>query len=157
MSLFALEEGIHAPITGSDIELSACRKGEIAEQLFAAAAMVHDFDIFVPVGHAQTADLIIMRPGSRPLAVQVKTGYIEEGYDSYSVNVGRGKLIKTAYKAGDFDVLAAYLPDLNQFVLWTFEDLQGRKKLRYSPTRHRKPGNWKLLDELSDAVTHFYP
>lgn len=157
LDLFALEGGIHAPITGG-ADLSACRKGEIAEQLFSAAAMVHDFDVFTPIGHAQTADLCIMRPGCRPLSVQVKTGYLENDRgDSYSVNVGRGTTTKVAYQPGDFDVLAAYLPELNQFVLWTLEDLQGRKKLRYSPSRHRKPGNWNLLHDLSVSVSNNTP
>ncbi len=152
-TLFALEDGIHAPITGGAV-LSATRKGEIAEKLFEVAAMVHDFEVFTPAGHAQTADLCVVKPGFRPMLVQVKTGYMEKDCcDSYSVNVSRGTSEKVAYKRGDFDVLAAYLPKHNQFVLWTFEDLQGRKKLRYSPTRHRKPGNWDLLNDVAESLT----
>jgi hypothetical protein len=134
-------------------ELSSCRKGEIAEQLFAVCAMVKDFEVFTPRGHAQTADLCIVKSGKRPLLVQVKTAYFEGGRSEYSVNVGRGSEIKSAYLAGDFDILAAYLPDINQFVLWTLEDLRGRKKLRYSPERHRKPSNWELLDDVAQSLS----
>jgi hypothetical protein len=86
--------------------------------------------------------------------VQVKTAYEDGQRGSYSVNVGRGSSSKVAYQSGDFDVLAAYLPDRNQFVFWTLDDLQGRKKLRYDPTRHRQPGNWELLHAVAESLTH---
>ena len=134
-------------------ELSACRKGEIAEALFSASAMVMDFEVFTPKGHSQTADLCLVRSGCRPMTVQVKTASFDTGRGDYSVNLGRG-LTKEAYRVGDFDVLAAYLPDLNQFVLWTLEDLKGRKTLRYSPARHRQPSNWELLDAVAESITN---
>lgn len=137
----------------AEFDLSACRKGEIAEQLFAVGAMVRDFEVFVPRGHSQTADLCIVKAGQRPLMVQVKTAHCDTVRGGYSVSAGRGNLIKSAYQKGDFDILAAYLPDRNQFVLWTLEDLKGRKKIRYSPERHRKPNNWELLDDV--AVSRF--
>lgn len=135
-----------------ELDLSACRKGEIAEQLFAVAAMVRDFEIFAPRGHSQAADLCIMKSGQRPLLVQVKTASFDSARGDYSVSVARGNATKSAYQQGDFDVLAAYLPDRNQFVLWTLEDLKGRKKVRYSPDRHRKPSNWELLDDVAKSL-----
>jgi hypothetical protein len=138
----------------AEFDLSACRKGEISEQLFAVGAMVRDFEIFAPRGHSQTADLCIVKAGQRPLMVQVKTAYFDGVRGEYSVNVGRGSVNKTAYRQGDFDILAAYLPDRNQFVLWTLEDLKGRKKVRYSPERHRKPSNWELLDDVAQSLTN---
>ena len=151
-TLFALEDGIHAPITGGTV-LSACRKGEISESLFIVGAMVHDFEIYTPRGHAQTADVCLLRPGLRPMMVQVKTAYEDGQRGSYSINISRGNSSKVAYQAGDFDVLAAYLPDRNQFVFWTLEDLQSRKKLRYDPNKHRKPGNWDLLNTVAEELT----
>ena len=135
----------------AEFDLSACRKGEISEQLFAVGAMVRDFEIFAPRGHSQTADLCIIKAGQRPLMVQVKTAYFDGVRGEYSINVGRGRSSKSAYLKGDFDILAAYLPDRNQFVLWTLEDLKGRKKVRYSPERHRKPSNWELLDDVAKS------
>jgi hypothetical protein len=137
----------------AEFDLSACRKGEISEQLFAVGAMVRDFEIFAPRGHSQTADLCIIKAGQRPLMVQVKTAYFDGVRGEYSINVGRGRSSKSAYLKGDFDILAAYLPDRNQFVLWTLEDLKGRKKVRYSPERHRKPSNWELLDDVAESLT----
>jgi hypothetical protein len=136
----------------AEFDLSACRKGEISEQLFAVGAMVRDFEIFAPRGHSQAADLCIIKAGQRPLMVQVKTAYFDGVRGEYSVNVGRGGVNKTAYRQGDFDILAAYLPARNQFVLWTLEDLKGRKKVRYSPERHRKPSNWELLDDVAKSL-----
>ena len=138
----------------AEFDLSACRKGEISEQLFAVGAMVRDFEIFAPRGHSQTADLCIIKAGQRPLMVQVKTAYFDGVRGEYSINVGRGRSSKSAYLKGDFDILAAYLPDRNQFVLWTLEDLKGRKKVRYSPTRHRAPSNWELLDDVAQSLTN---
>ena len=136
----------------AEFDLSACRKGEISEQLFAVGAMVRDFEIFAPRGHSQTADLCIIKAGQRPLMVKVKTAYFDGVRGEYSINVGRGRSSKSAYLKGDFDILAAYLPDRNQFVLWTLEDLKGRKKVRYSPERHRKPINWELLDDVEKSL-----
>ena len=152
---FALCDGIHAPVADSAIrELSPCRKGELAETLFIAGAMVHDWEVFTPFGHAQTADLCLVRAGIRPILVQVKTGTIDRG--AYHVSVKRSNQggNPRPYAAGDFDVLAAYLPDRNQFVLWTLDDIRSRVSVRYSPERHRQPGNWSLLDDVASSLTN---
>lgn len=156
--LFAPPEGIHAPVSEDAVRvLSPCRKGELAETLFIAGAMVHDWEVFTPFGHAQTADLCLVRPGSRPITVQVKTGTIDRGAYHVSVKRGTKGVSPRPYALGDFDVLAAYLPDRNQFVLWTFEDICSRITIRYSPERHRQPGNWSLLDDVSQSLTNCGP
>lgn len=152
--LFALCDGIHAPVTDGALRvLSPCRKGELAETLFIAGAMVYDWEVFTPFGHAQTADLCLVRTGIRPILVQVKTGTIDRG--AYHVSVKRSNQggSPRPYVTGDFDVLAAYLPDRNQFVLWAFDDIRSRVSVRYSPERHRQPGNWHLLDEVAAQLS----
>ena len=152
--LFALSDSVHAPVTEDAMRvLSPCRKGELAETLFIAGAMVHDWEVFTPFGHAQTADLCLVRPGSRPITVQVKTGTIDRGAYHVSVKRGTRGINSRPYAVGDFDVLAAYLPDRNQFVLWTFEDICSRVSIRYSPERHRQPSNWELLDDVAQSLT----
>lgn len=153
-NLFALEEGIHAPITGGAV-LSACRKGEIAETLFIAGAMVHDWEIFTPFGHAQTADVLLTRANVRPIAVQVKTGTLDRGAYHVSVKRATGGQKARPYQVHDFDVLAAYLPDRNQFVFWTFDDISNRVSVRYDPNKHRAPGNWDLLNDVAESLTNF--
>jgi len=150
---FANADGIHAPVTEGAVRvLSPCRKGELAETLFIAGAMVYDWEVFTPFGHAQTADLCLVRPGSRPITVQVKTGTIDRGAYHVSVKRGTRGINARPYPVGDFDVLAAYLPDRNQFVLWSFSDICNRVSIRYSPERHRQPGNWSLLDDVSSSL-----
>ena len=152
-SLFALEDGIHAPITGG-ATLSACRKGELAETLFIAGAMVHDWEIFTPFGHAQTTDVMLTRSGVRPIGVQVKTATRDRGAYHVSVKRATGGFKARPYQEHDFDVLAAYLPDLNQFVFWTFDDISNRISVRYDPNKHRKPGNWDLLNDVAVSLTN---
>ncbi len=152
-TLFALEEGISAPITGG-ATLSACRKGEISETLFIAGAMVHDWEIFTPFGHAQTTDVMLTRSGVRPIGVQVKTATLDRGAYHVSVKRATGGQKARPYEIHDFDVLAAYLPDLNQFVFWTFDDISNRVSVRYDPNKHRKPGNWDLLNDVAVSLTN---
>ena len=135
-------------------ELSACRKGELAETLFIAGAMVHDWEIFTPFGHAQTADLCLVRSGGRPITVQVKTARRNSVRPKHhQINCCRTS--GDPYQPGDFDVLAVYLPDLNQFVLYSMQDLNGRAAMSYNPEadHHRNPNNWHLLDEVAESLT----
>ncbi len=129
------------------------RKGEIAETLFMAGAMVNDWDVFVPLGHAHATDVCISKPWTPSIKVQVKTAWREELRNGYRYRIpltksnGGGR--RQIYGHGDFDVLAGYLPDLNQFVFWAFADISGRQKIDYSPERHRSPSNWELLDQVA--------
>ena len=152
-NLFALEDGIHAPVTGGAV-LSACRKGEIAEIKFIDGAMSHDWEIFTPFGHAQTTDVMLTRAGVRPIAVQVKTATLDRGAYHVSVKRATGGQRARPYQVHDFDVLAAYLPDRNQFVLWTFDDISNRVSVRYDPSKHRQPGNWDLLNDVAVSLTN---
>ncbi len=140
-------------MTAAQTEMSACRKGDMAEMLFVAGAIVHDWEIYMPFGHAQTTDVCLLRPYTAPIKVQVKTAWWDASHQSYAVFVRRGAQAQT-YAQGDFDVLAAYLSDINQFVLWSFADISGRQKIRYSPERHRKPSNWELLDDVAQSLTN---
>ena len=137
-------------------KMSNCKVGDLSEGLFFVACIVHDWEAFKAFGHENASDWIIKR-GHIKQSVQVKTATIDERGD-YCVEVQRGgKNNKRAYAKGDFDVLAAYLPDRNQFVFWTFDDIRGRKKVRYNPARHRQPGNWELIDEVAQSQTNFLP
>jgi hypothetical protein len=153
-NLFSLEDGIHAPISGGAV-LSACRKGELAETLFIAGAMVHDWEIFNPFGHSQTADVILNRPGVRPITVQVKTARRNSVRPKHH-QISCCRTSGAPYQPGDFDVLAAYLPDLNQFVLYSMQDLNGRAAMSYNPEadHHRNPGNWELLNDVAESLTN---
>jgi hypothetical protein len=97
---------------------------------------------------------MLTRAGVRPIAVQVKTATLDRGAYHVSVKRATGGLKARPYEIHDFDVLAAYLPDLNQFVFWTFDDISSRVSVRYDPNKHRKPGNWDLLNDVAESLTN---
>jgi hypothetical protein len=123
-----------------------CHTGAVSELLFCAQAGMRGWSVFTPVGHAHTVDVCLVKPGGRPIGVQVKTAHVSR--DGYQFNASR-PMSKTAYIEGDFDVMAAWLPDIEEFVFWTLACIAGRKAVRYSPKRHRQPGNWDLLDTIA--------
>lgn len=129
-----------------------CEKGTHAELLFCAEAGARGWQVLIPMGHVSTVDVWIFRPPGRPVSVQVKRAWREVDGD-YGVSLARRNVTRVPYQKGDFDILAAYLPDLHQFVLWRFDDINGRKKIRYSPKRHRQPENWGLLDDVAESLT----
>jgi hypothetical protein len=128
--------------------MTSCQKGAYAEMLFCAQAGYRGWEVYMPIGHAQTADVCIFKPPGRPITVQVKMASWDEVQQSYVINSSRGKSSKVTYLAGDFDILAAWLPDVEEFVLWRFDEICERKRIRYSPKRHRALGNWQLLEDL---------
>ena len=151
-AIFAICEGLNAPVPESAArKMSDCRRGDLTEALFIAGCIVYDWETFKAFGHDHTADWVLVR-GDLRLTVQVKTASIEGGDYSITVKRGRGATTRP-YAKGDFDVLAAYLPDRNQFAFWSFEDIRGRQKVRYNLSRHRQPGNWSLLDEVAESST----
>jgi hypothetical protein len=127
-----------------------CHTGAVSELLFCAQAGMRGWSVFTPVGHAHTVDVCLVKPGGRPIGVQVKTAAIARRYPhaaaDYHIQSGCGRSGKTPYGTGAFDVLAAWLPDIEEFAFWTLADIACRKTIRYSPKRHRAPGNWDLLD-----------
>lgn len=128
-----------------------CEKGTHAELLFCAEAGARGWHVLVPMGHSSTVDVWIFKPPGRPVSVQVKRAWADRGGD-YNITMARGSVLREPYRAGDFDVLAGYIPDINEFVLWKFSDIADRKKLRYSPRRHRMYGNWQLLDDVAESL-----
>ena len=128
--------------------MTSCQKGAYAEMLFCAQVGYRGWEVYMPIGHAQTADVCIFKPPGRAITAQIKSASWDEAKQSYVINSSRGQSSKTAYAAGDFDILAAWLPDIEEFVLWRFDEICDRKRIRYSPKRHRAPGNWQLLEEL---------
>ena len=152
-AIFAICEGLNAPVSEAAArKLSDCRRGDLTEALFIAGCIVYDWEIFKAFGHDHTADWVLVR-GTLRLTVQVKTAKLTDRGD-YHINAKRGGGDTTRpYAAGDFDILAAYLPDRNQFVFWSFEDVRSRQTVRYHPDRHRQPGNWNILDEVAESLT----
>ena len=133
-----------------------CKTGDISESIFATQALRRGWWVYTSNGHARPADAIVFRPPMRPISIQIKTASIYADRDnSYGVMVCRGRgAIKVSYLKGDFDILAAWLPDVQKFVFWRFDEIADRKKINYSPRLHRQPDNWNLLETpFGDIIT----
>lgn len=132
--------------------MTSCEKGTHAELLFCAEATARKFNILMPMGTtSSTVDVWVAPVAGRPISVQVKRAWVDSKRRLYQVKVSRrGTRSKKGvrYKVGDFDILAAYLPDVNQFVLWKFKEIRKRSKISYTPRLHRQPGNWELLEQF---------
>ena len=134
----------------------ACKTGDISESIFATQALRRGWWVYTSNGHARPADAIVVRPPMRPISIQIKTATVyPDREDTYGVMVCRGKgPVKVSYLKGDFDILAAWLPDVEKFVFWRFDEIAERKKIYYSPRRHRQPDNWDLFETLvADIIT----
>jgi hypothetical protein len=128
--------------------MNACQKGAVVEMFFYAEAGKKGWDVYVPLGHSHAADVIIFKPPASPVSVQIKTATYNPQKDSYGVMASRGLGPRVAYCAGDFDILAAWLPQEEKFVLWRFDEIRERKKIYYTPRLHRQPDNWELLESV---------
>ena len=129
--------------------MTNCEKGTHAELLFCAEVTARGAQVLIPMGPTgSTVDVWIVSNG-RPVSVQVKRAWPRN--NRYHVKVARcgtKKKPQRIYKVGDFDILAAYLPDVKKFVLWRFDEIKKRTKINYTPRLHRQPDNWEILDTV---------
>jgi hypothetical protein len=130
--------------------LASTDKGAHAELLFCAEAGARGYSIFTPLVGSPKAD-VCLKMGQGPyVGIQVKRACVStQRAGLYKINTSS----RAKYSAGDFDVLAAYLPDRNVFVFWRLEEIAEYSQISYSPERHRSPDNWSLLDEASEPST----
>jgi hypothetical protein len=130
--------------------MNSSQKGNHAELLFCAEAGARGYGIYAPWGGDQKVDVCLSSPNGGYIGVQVKRACIRASNpDFYQVNTSSRS--SGLYAGGAFDVLAAYLPDRNEFVFWHIDEIRQYGQISYSPKKHRKPGNWQLLEELVTA------
>lgn len=124
---------------------TACARGAITELIFCAAAGLRGWNLYTPFGHAHHVDVYIVRPGVRPIGVQVKTMRTDH---RRSVQCGYGKSSNTPCAAGDFDVLAAYDRTAEEFSFWHIDQVAGKATISISTS----PGKgWELLDTFHEG------
>jgi hypothetical protein len=131
--------------------LAATEKGAHTELLFCAEAGARGYTIFTPLVGSPKAD-VCLKMGQGPyVGIQVKRACTStQRAGLYKINTSsRSK----KYSAGDFDILAAYLPDLNVFVFWRLDEIAKYGQISYSPERHRDPDNWELLNDAAESLT----
>lgn len=130
--------------------------GSFSEAVFACEAIKRGWYVYTTnIGHNEPADAIIFRPPGRPITIQIKTASLrKDRKNAYNLRTGRGcNHHKYPYRKGDFDVMAAWLPDKEEFVFFPFDDLRGRLQVTYCTGCLRQPGNWEVLDDVTFGHT----
>ena len=147
--LFAVEDGEHSAVAEGGCA-GNLEKGNSHTIEFFYAATRRGWHIYAPVfNDGVAADCVGTKPGLPSILFQNKTGTIERGRPGYGICASRGSTIKRPYAKHDFDILVAYLPDRKQFAFFTYDQVNGRKMVRYDPNTHFKPNNWELLDQVA--------
>jgi hypothetical protein len=127
--------------------MNSAQKGNHAELLFCAEAGARGYGIYAPWGGDQKVDVCLSNPKGGYIGVQVKRACLSTTNPGlYKINTASRS--SGLYDGNAFDVLAAYLPDRNEFVFWHIEEIRQYGQISYSPKKHRQPGNWQLLEEL---------
>lgn len=133
--------------------LAATDKGAHAELLFCAEAGARGYSIFTPLVGSPKADVCLKRGQGPYIGVQIKRACLSTQHDGF-YKVNTASRTSGRYSAGDFDVLAAYLPDLKEFVFWHIGEVSQYGQISYSPKKHRSPANWDLLDDVAESLTY---
>jgi hypothetical protein len=145
-----------------EVASASNHSGTIAEIAFLKEAATRGWSTWVPIGHANKADLCIWKPPSAPLTIQIKKGVWQRDNQCWKVMIGSGKPScaanpkdygkrYTRYGKGDFDILAMYVQEHDSFVLWALNDICGKSTINWRPSSMPEMGNWHLLDELVTA------
>ena len=91
------------------------RKGLCSELLFQLEAIDRGFEVFIPLGHYSSADVIVRQPGEVPIAVQVKKARKTSSggwrFQACKMRHIKGDTIRTSYKDQAFDVFAVHVQD----------------------------------------------
>jgi hypothetical protein len=136
--------------------------GSFEEICLLKAARERGFVTWMPIGHSQKADAIIWMPPHKPLTVQVKRGQWKNNAWCAVVGAARGgkERRKAAddgrvfdkyrlYEAGDFDVLALYVPPADAFRFWLLNDIAGRHQVSVSDLSTLN--NWHVIEDALKA------
>ena len=161
-ALFALTDGEHSEVTEGGVltafDINRTVRGAITERLFEAAALSRGWEVASNIGGGKDFDHIIRKPALRPIVVQIKLASWEAKNNSYKIHNATTSGI---YSAHAYDVMAAYLEDLNKWVFYSRPELGNRISTTYTPPQSRKiatrksapnaraPNNWELLDQVA--------
>jgi hypothetical protein len=133
------------------------RAGDISELSFMLQAVKNNMDVFNPFSHSTKVDCIVMKPGGKPIRVQVKKGVRVTNCKrlTYKVIVGSAKpssrrgtkkprLVR--YTAVDFDILAIDLGK-HGFSFWKIEDICHQTTWRWN--KNKPKDNWEIFESLT--------
>jgi len=128
--------------------------GEISEIVFTLAAVREGYTVFTPHTHATKIDLILHKPGQRPITCQVKKGtrLKDNSRPTYKVLVGSAKSSNrlpsdtprySRYTEKDFDILVIDLGE-HGLSFWRIEDICHQSTWRWN--EDKPVNNWEILD-----------
>ena len=134
------------------------RSGDEAELAFLLEASKRGYNIFIPFSHCTKVDIIIMKPGGKPITVQIKKGTRLKDCrrPTYKVLVGSAKSSNrlpsetpryTRYTEGDFNILAIYIAEYG-FSFWRIEDVCHQSTLRWNESKSDNTNNWELIESF---------
>jgi hypothetical protein len=143
------------------------KRAKFAEVLFCLKGIELGYDVKWMQGNCKGYDIILERNEMRPMFVQVKHAFLTTGR-----NYGAGKFYDicnakngAVYSSTAYDVLAVYLWDRREWVLYSRAELGGRHGTTFTPPElrlravrgsgcdARDPNNWHLLDEVAESLT----
>jgi len=175
--LFAVEDGEHSAVTEGGIIVPAtnadqlCRnhneerkRGNIAEHLCAIELIKRGYTCNVIGSNCMGYDIIADRADIRPQFVQVKHGFLRNENDRQQRYHVTNHSKSVAYGANAYDILAFYMWDREQWLVYGRAEFGDRALASYTPPDLRKqfgrpnpnmadrqPNNWELFDQLAMA------
>jgi len=141
-------------------------RSKIAELLFLQKALELGYGVKWMQDNCKDYDIILERDGMRPMFVQVKCSLASASKSSkyyHILNRVRGSF--KPYSPTAYDVLAVYLGDRAEWVLYTRAELGNRMNTSYTPPELRQvavktsapdardPNNWSLLNQVAESLT----
>jgi hypothetical protein len=131
--------------------------GTLAEMALAKAAIQRGYTVFFPIGHSTKADLILHKNSRKPITVQVKKAAYQKEGGSFKAMIGAGRpscsanpknygLRYTRYAAGDFDIMAIYIAEIDKFYFFELREKAGISTINIRPDIHTMD-NWQVIDD----------
>ena len=174
-ALFALTDGEHSGVTEGGVIVPAGaagrsakaaeerKRGDIAEYLCAIELTKRGYACNVIGGNCKGYDIIAGRSDVRSQFVQVKHGFLDKRKNYYYIYNCSSKRCDV-YSATEYDILACYLWDRAQWLVYGRAEFGNRPSTTYTPPElrqhsrksnigiaDRQPNNWELFDQLAMA------
>lgn len=145
-------------------------RADIAELLFCIEARKRGYRVRLLGSTCQGYDVILERDDMRPLFVQVKHGFLaidgRQNRSCQSYRIPNFSRSGRAYGPHSYDILAFYMYDRQQWLLFRRCEFGNRTQTRWLPPEVRQrarsanaklddrdPNNWHLLDEVAESLT----
>ena len=150
------------------------RRADITELLFCIEARNRGYRVRLLGGTCQGYDVILERDDMRPLFVQVKHGLLasdgRQNRNCQSYRIPNFSRSGCAYGPHSYDILAFYMWDREQWLLFRRCEFGNRTQTRWLPPEvrqrarstnakldDREPNNWSLLDDVAQSLTNSGP